>query len=236
MNDRLNRRAACGALVGLGGGLLLAGRALGAEKAEGKGKPAKKPKTPLVFHNADFYTADGKFNEEAAKKAYLALCRYFGYPLNDNVRKNLYVTDFALGRFTEVGLACVVWMNEKKWNYASLEVFLLPGQVIPEHWHVAIESEGVAPKMESWTVRYGSTFAYGEGDPTPTLSVKIHEKEKPFLTVMHETALRPGDVTGVSKPMEKHWQQAGPDGCILTETSTFHTAAAVRFTNPAIKF
>ncbi len=94
----------------------------------------------------------------------------------------------------------------------------------------------MAPKLESWTVRYGTTFAYGEGEPTPRLSVTLHEKEKPFLTVMHETPLRPGEVTGIRKPLEKHWQQAGPEGCILTETSTYHTPAAVRFTNPAIKF
>ena len=56
------------------------------------------------------------------------------------------------------------------------------------------------------------------------------------MTVLKEKPLKPGEVTGISRPMEKHWQQAGPEGCILTETSTFHTGAAVRFTNPKIKF
>lgn len=237
MNDHsaINRRAACLTLFGLGGGLVAAGQSLAQEKKEKKATP-RKPKTPLSFKNEDFYGPDGKFNEEAAKKAYLSLMRYFGYPVNENVRKNLSVTDFALGRFTEVGLGCVAWVSDKKGNYASLEVFLLPNQVIPEHWHVPVEAEGVTPKMESWIVRYGATFTYGEGEPAKTLSVKVPQAEAEFLTVKHETPLRPGEVTGITKPLEKHWQQAGTEGCILTEVSTFHTGAAVRFTNPKIKF
>ena len=231
-SPKLTRRALC-TLGTLAGAVLASGHAVAGQPPVAT--PGRKRKAPLVFRNEDFYR-DGKFDEEAAKRAYFELCRYFGYPLYESVRKNLFVTDFALGRFTEVGLGAVVWMNEKEANYASLEVFLLPAQVIPEHWHVAVDSEGVRPKMESWTVRYGVTFAYGEGEPTPRLSVSLHEKEKPFLTVMHETPLGPGEVTGIRKPLEKHWQQAGPEGCILTETSTYHTPAAVRFTNPAIKF
>jgi D-lyxose ketol-isomerase len=90
--------------------------------------------------------------------------------------------------------------------------------------------------MESWIVRYGSTFTYGEGEAVAKPSVTIHEIEAKHVTVMHEKALRPGEVSGVAKLQEKHWQQAGPEGCILTEVSTYHTGAAVRFTDPKIKF
>ena len=200
------------------------------------GKPARKAKTPLSFDNREFYGPDGKFNEDAAKKAYLKLCAHHGYPVPDSVRKNLAVTDFGLGHFTEAGLAFVAWINDKKAGYASLEVLLLPNQMIPEHWHVALDDQGVAPKMESWLVRYGSTFAYGEGEPAQKPSVKIHECQAKCVTVMHETPIRPGEVAGVGKPMEKHWQQAGPEGCILTEMSTFHSGDAVKFTDPRIKF
>jgi hypothetical protein len=234
----MGRRAACASLLGLGAALTAVGAE---EKPEKQEKPKtkaapKKPRVPLSFKNEDFYGPDGKFNEEAAKKAYFALCRYFNYPVNPNVRKNLAVSDFALGHFTEAGLAYVAWVDEKAGNYCSLELFLLPGQMIPEHWHVAVEGEDVKAKMESWIVRYGKTFTYGEGDATEPIGVKIPEFEKQFLTVMHEKALGPGEVTGIAKPLEKHWQQAGPEGCILTEVSTYHTGAAVRFTNPKIKF
>ena len=226
----IGRRAACVSLLGLGAGLLVRPSALA------KDRPARKVRGPLSCDHPEFYGPDGKFNEEAAKNAYLKLCADFGYPVTESVRKKLAVTDFGLGHFTEVGLAFVAWVNDKKAGYASLEVFLLPNQMIPEHWHVALEDQGVAPKMESWLVRYGSTFAYGEGEPTKKPSVKIHECQAKCVTVMHETPIRPGEVAGVGKPMEKHWQQAGPEGCILTEMSTFHSGEAVKFTDPKVKF
>jgi hypothetical protein len=237
----MGRRALCGSLVGLGAGLLAGRNLLGADDSKPvtkkeRTRTRRRPRTPLAMKNADFYGPDGKFNQEAAKNAYFDLCAYFGYPLNDNVRKNLAATDFGLGHFTEVGLAFVAWVNDKKAGYASLEVFLLPDQMIPEHWHVAVEEGKVPAKMESWVVRYGETFAYGDGQPTEKPCVKVHECQAKFVTARHETPIRPGEVVGVGKPMEKHWQQAGPEGCILTEMSTYHTGEAVKFTDPAIKF
>jgi len=199
-------------------------------------RPARRARAPLSFENRDFYGPDGKFNAEAAKSAYLKMAAQFGYPLTERMRKDLAVTDFGLGHFTDVGLAFVAWVNDKNAGYASLEVFLLPNQMIPEHWHVALPEQKVAAKMESWLVRYGSTFAYGEGEPSKEPSVKIHECQAKYVTVKHETPIRPGEVAGVGKPMEKHWQQAGPAGCILTEMSTFHSGEAVKFTDPKIKF
>ena len=108
--------------------------------------------------------------------------------------------------------------------------------MIAEHWHVALDGEGVKPKMESWIVRYGTTFTYAEGDPTPKLQAKVHESEAKYITVKHETALKVGEVTGIKRAGEKHWQQAGPEGAIVTEVSSYHTVAVVRFTNPNVKF
>jgi D-lyxose ketol-isomerase len=230
-NARIGRRAACAGMIAAGGSVFLVGGAAAARPRPGKivaAGPARK--------TADFYDAAGKFQEQAAKEAYFDLMRAAGYPISENVRKNLAATDFALGRFTEVGLGCVVWVSDPKGNYASLEVFLLPNQIIPEHWHVALPEEGVTAKMESWIVRWGSTFTYGEGEPTAKLGVTIPESEAKYLTVKHETPLRLGEVTGIKKPGEKHWQQAGPEGAIITEVSTFHTGKAVRFTNPNVKF
>ncbi len=228
-SHKMGRRAACAAVFGIGGSLLLANRSLGdLKRKKSKVKPA------LCFQNADFYNSQGKFNEQAAKGAYLTLMKWFGYPIPDSLRENIRVTDFGLGRFTEVGVGALRWVNDKKWNYASTDAFLLPNQMVPEHWHIALESEGVTAKMESYHVRYGSAFIYGEGKPTANLSVKIHESEAKYVTVMNETPLQVGEVTGRKKPLEKHWLQAGAEGCILTEPSTYHTSAATRFTNPSI--
>jgi D-lyxose ketol-isomerase len=227
---KIGRRAMCATMLGMGGSLLLANPLPAAER-----RPRRPAAAPPALKNADFYK-DGKFNEQAAKDAYLAMLRQAAYPISDGLVKNLAVTDFALGRFLEVGLGTVVWIGEKKWNYTTLDIFLLPGQIIPEHWHVAMEADGVAAKMESWLVRWGSSYIVGEGEPTANPPVKIPESEAKFLTVKKGKLFKVGEVTGITHPGEKHWQQAGPQGAIVSEVSTYHVGAAVRFTNPGIKF
>lgn len=233
------RRFSTGAAILALGALLVAAGCSQAPVASGSssespsGSPAGPPPT---FANEDFYAPDGTFREDAARDAYLRLMAYHGYPVNESTRKDLFVSDMGLGRFTEVGLACVILVNDKEWSYAGLEVFLLPGQMIPEHWHVPIESDGVEPKMESWVVRHGCTFTYGVGEPTEPMAVKIPECQVPFVSVRHEKRLGPGEMTGVDRPLDKHWQLAGPEGCILTEFATYHSGAAVRFSDPKIQF
>ncbi len=46
---------------------------------------SKKP--ALVFDNASFYNADGTFNVEAGRDAYIALMKYHGYPVFDGLRE-----------------------------------------------------------------------------------------------------------------------------------------------------
>jgi D-lyxose ketol-isomerase len=237
--NKINRRAACAGILGAGSGLLAAGSASAGpfRLRHSVAVPVTTAAQPTpALKNSDFYDAQGKFNEKAAKEAYLRLIEKSGLPMSDNLRKNLAVSDFSLGRFAEVGLGFMLWVDEKEADYASIEIVLLPNQMIPEHWHVAIDGENVKPKRESWIVRWGSTFTYAEGEPTAKLSVKIHDSEAKYVTVKHETALKVGEVTGIKKAEEKHWQQAGPQGAIITEVSTYHTGAAVRFTNPNIKF
>ncbi len=234
MNEKrkLHRRAACAALLGSGTGLVAAS-SLAAQPAD---VPAPRRRRLPALASEHFYDAEGAFDEQRARRAYLALMRYYGFPISDNLRENLFVADFGLGAFAEVGLGGVIWVGEKEANYSSIEIFLLPDQMIPEHWHVALEDEGVAPKMESWIVRYGRTFTYGDGPATENPSVTVHPIQAEHVTARHETPLGPGEVTGIRTPLEKHWQQAGPEGCILTEVSTYHDGRAVRFTDPRITF
>jgi D-lyxose ketol-isomerase len=227
---KIGRRAACATVLGIGGSLLLTGQAPAAVRTRRRGGAT------AALNNADFYDAQGKFKPEAAKEAYLRFLEAAQYPIADRLRKEIWVTDFALGHFTDVGLAGMFWVNNQKDNYTSLDFFLLPGQMIPEHWHVPLSAENVPVKMESWHVRWGSTYTYGGGEPTAKLAVTIPACEENHVTVRHEKALHVGDVAGIAIPEEKHWQQAGPQGAIVTETSTFHSGAAVRFTDPRIKF
>ncbi len=227
---KIGRRAACATVLGIGGGLLLAG------DASASAWTRRRAVAPAALNNASFYDAQGKFKPETAKEAYLRFLEAAPYPIPERLRKEIWVSDFGLGHFTEVGLAGMFWVNNQKDNYTSLDFFLLPGQMIPEHWHVPLPADNVPVKMESWHVRWGSTYTYGEGEPADKLAVKIPECEQKYVTVRHEKALKLGDVAGLTRPQQRHWQQAGPEGAIVTETSTFHSGAAVRFTDPRIKF
>jgi D-lyxose ketol-isomerase len=180
------------------------------------------------------YDADGKFNPDAAKQVYLEFMKKSGYPVNDTIAKKLYVTDFGLGRFAENGLGCIVWWGDEKYNYSGLDAFLLPGQIIPEHWHAKLRD--IPEKMESWLVRYGEIYTYAEGAPTPNRKARLAAADASYITVNHERILGVGDIAGISRPLEKHWMQAGPQGAVFTEFSTFHAGEAVKFTDPKIKF
>jgi len=223
---KIARRTLCASMLGLGGGLLVPGRSLAAS--------ARRPKWPLKFSNADFYDSDGTFNVDAAKDAYLVMLKAAGYPMPKDLRENMFAKDWGLGQFTEIGLGGIFWINDKKYNYTSLEMYLLPNQMIPEHWHVGDPAAGIGVKMESWHVRWGKTYTYGEGKPTAKRSVKVPKSQAKHVTALNETPLEVGQVTGLTKPLEKHWQQAGPQGCILTEPSNYHSDELMRYTNPKL--
>jgi len=184
--------------------------------------------------NQQFYDAAGKFDVEAAKRVYLDFLKRRGYPVDDNIAGKVFVSDFGLGRFTEVGLGVIIWCGDEKYGYTGLDIFLLPGQVIPEHWHVRVGD--IPEKMESWLVRHGEVYACVEGPDTPNRRARLSSADAAHFAVKNERTLRVGDVAGITRPMEKHWMQAGPQGAIVSEFSTFHTGEAVRFTDPKVKF
>ena len=184
--------------------------------------------------NKQFYDASGKFDAEAAKRVYLDFLKQHGYPVNDTITKKIFVSDFGLGRFTDVGLGAIVWHGDEKYNYSGLDAYLLPGQISPEHWHVKVRD--IPEKMEVWLVRSGEIYTYAEGDPTPNIRAKLTDTDAAHITVRSERILRVGEIAGIARPLEKHWMQAGPQGAIFTEFSTFHTGEAVRFTDAKVKF
>ncbi len=184
--------------------------------------------------NKQFYDAGGKFDAEVAKRVYLDFLKQRGYPVNDTIAQKLFVTDFSLGRFTDVGLAAIIWWGDEKHNFTGLDAFLLPGQIIPEHWHVKVRD--IPEKMEAWLVRSGEIYAYAEGAPTPNMRAKLTDADAAHITVKNERILRVGEIAGISRPLEKHWMQAGPQGAIFTEFSTFHTGEAVKFTDAKVRF
>ena len=197
-----------------------------------KAKAVKKVKLPK-YKNEDFYK-DGKFQVEKAKQAYFDMMDKHGYPVPEFLRTNMWATDFGLGDFVNVGMAGIFWINDEKQGYFAHEIFLMPGQMIVEHGHEAT-AKGKA-KMESWHVRHGSIYTFGEeGGPIPA-GFKLPASQEKFITVTKCYEMEPGDIRTLNRVSAKHFMMGGPSGAIVSEYATFHDGDGLRFTNPGVKF
>lgn len=190
-------------------------------------------KTLPTWKNEDFYK-DGKFDAEAAKKAYYTLMAFHGFPIFPSLRTDqFWALDFGIGKFCEVGMAGVFYANDKRDDYLLHDIWLLPGQMIPEHCHVKIE--GVAPKMEAWLVRHGMAWIYSVGTPNPGDEARIPPSHRKIAIARKATKTTPGEVVKLEVAEQKHSMLAGPQGAIVTEVATYHDNAALRFTHPDVK-
>ena len=213
--------------------------ALGSAVTQAKESTTMNPKkiTLPKYTNADFYQ-NGKFQEEAAKKAYFAMMAAYGYDMHiENEKKwatPFWVTDFGLGDFVNVGMGGVFWVNNQEAGYFAHGIFLLPGQMIVEHGHNATD-KGKA-KMESWHPLHGNVYCFGEtGDDIPA-GVTLPKSQENFITVKKCTEVKPGDILTLNRLTAKHFMLGGPSGAIVSEYASFHDNAGLVFTNPGVKF
>lgn len=189
----------------------------------------------LRFDNADFYDAAGAFKPEAAKDAYIALMKYHGYPVFPNVRQDLWVSDYGTGQFTLLGLGAVMFANNERDRYMLMDIYLLPGQMLPEHYHLATDNN--PSKLEGWLVRHGVSYVYGEGEPTVPMKAVVPQCHmNGTVTVSHEVILHPGQFTPLNRAGAKHWQYGGPEGAIITEVANVHDNDGVRHSDVNLVF
>ncbi len=230
MNEthKISRRSvlkAAGSVAGAG----LIGASAGSAKAEA----AARAKPKLEFNNETFYDRDGKFDVEKGKDAIITLCKHHGYPIFPDLREQLWVSDYGTGQFTKLGLAAYSFVNNEADRYMLMDLFLLPHQMLPEHWHL---DGGENPaKREGWLVRWGASHIVGIGEPNLGQKIvipKCHMDGK--VTTEHEVLATPGTFVPLAKVYSRHWQYGGPQGAIVTEVANVHTNAAVRHSDPAI--
>jgi len=204
--------------------------------AEGSKPEAAAPPKPALktYKNADFYAPDGKLDAAKAKQAYYELMEYHHFPVLPVLKTDEFWTlDFALANFLEVGMGGIFYVNNQKDNYLLHDIWLLPGQMIPEHFH--IKTPEVGAKMEAWLVRHGSAHFYSEGEPSPGVDERIPPLHRECAKARHEEFKTPGQVVVQPVPEARHWMKAGPEGAIVTEVATYHDMAALRFSHPKAK-
>ena len=223
-NERLNRWTRRSMLLG-SAAAVAGGVAARTSTAAPTGKANVK-----TYKSAEFYDADGKFLEAKAREAYYDMFRRFGYPISDRLKKEMWILDFGLGDFARVGMAGIFWLNRQDYNYFGHEIYLLPGQMIPEHKHLATDKGGA--KMESWQPRHGMIYTFGEGDPTPDLIDKIPPSQRDLVESRCCLPLGIDEVGDLNRLTAWHFMVAGPEGALVTEYGTFHDMDGLRFSNP----
>jgi D-lyxose ketol-isomerase len=221
------------AALGIGAADSLAGcGACGAHAKKGAGVPKE-----LQFDNKSFYR-NGEFDVEKGKDAYIAVMKYHGYPMFGDVREKLWVSDYGIGELTRVGLSANMFVNNeaesKSDRFMLMDLFLLPNQMLPEHYHLATDK--AVPKMEGWLVRNGLSYIIGEGDPTPGIKEMMPESQRASATVFHAEKTGPGGYVQLNRPTARHSQIGGPEGAVITEVANYHDNDGVRHTNPKLVF
>lgn len=203
--------------------------------AQGCLEEVRSDKASITFDNEWFYNADGSFNIERGKDAYIAMMKYHGYPVFDGLREGLWVSDYGLGQFAKLGLGAYTFLNVEDGWYMGQDLYLLPNQMLPEHYHLKT-AKGTA-KMEGWHVRHGTSYVYGEGKPTKNIKAVIPKCHmNGTVSVRHEEIVHEGQVAKLNRPTARHWQFAGPEGAVISEYATFHDNDGVRHSDPKIVF
>jgi D-lyxose ketol-isomerase len=123
--------------------------------------------------------------------------------------ESIELADFGLGRFEEIGLAILVYVNTER--VCAKELVMLPGQLCPEHRHPPVGDD--PGKEETFRCRAGEVELHVEG----------HEP----------VTLRPGDQFTIP-PDTLHWFRAGRDGAVVSEFSTRSRDETDVFSDPQI--
>ncbi len=212
--------------------------------------------------NAAFYKEDGSFDQAVAKKAYYDMMRAYHYPIPPYLKtKEFWTADFKEGNFAKLGMAGIFWKNvegtygkvgakaytgkfkDVNYGYLGHEIFLLPGQMLPEHNHLGNGSgKGFGPKMETWHIRHGSVEFFGEyaGPAGETPISDMPESERPWgygtkwFKSKYVKKCVAGEIYSLNDPESFHFMRAGPNGAIVAEYATYHND--VKFSHPTMEF
>ncbi|BDD11098.1 hypothetical protein FUAX_35300 [Fulvitalea axinellae] len=193
----------------------------------------------METYSKEHFYDNGVFNSQKAKDAYFKMMERFGYPISPLLKTDeFWVSDFSQNDFLNAGMGGIFWINNVEQKYFAHEIFLLPGQMIVEHCHNQVEAG--AAKMETWHVRHGEVYLFGEGDPTPENELPIKPAASQFaadgITVHNCKTLKEGEISSLNRLEARHFMVAGPQGAIVSEYASPHYGEALEFTNKTVVF
>lgn len=178
---------------------------------------------------------DGKFDADKAKEAYFDLMRHHGMPIGGVLKTDeFWVNDFSSNDFENLGMGGIFYVNNTEQNYFGHDIFLLPGQMLAEHRHNAVEAG--PSKMESWHVRHGSGYFFSEGVAEGEAPVSVPDSQKESVNATVCNLLEVGEMAHLSKIGSWHFIIAGPEGAIITEYASPHYDGSLEFSNKNVVF
>ncbi len=182
------------------------------------------------YTNADFYK-DGVFQQDVAKKAFLEMFDHYGYAMTPFLEENIWFADFGLGDFENCGMGGVFWVNDAENGYFAHDIYLLPGQMIPEHKHVKTDYPA---KIESWMVLNGGVYSFSEVVGSTENAPKIAESQKATTISDKFVKQEKGQILHLIDAGAEtfHFMMAGENGAIVNEWANYHDGAGLRFSNP----
>lgn len=187
----------------------------------------KSVKYEKKYTNADFYK-DGVFDKGVALEAMKDMFSFYDVPFTKFMEENIWVEDFGLGDFENVGMGGIFWVNDKEHGYFAHDIYLLPNQMIPEHAHMATD---MPAKFESWMVTKGWAYNFSEvGEATPNapaIPASHGEPRSKNFTVQNL-----GEILHLKEIETFHFLMAGDEGAIVNEWACYHDGAGLRFSNP----
>ncbi len=165
------------------------------------------------------------------QKQAAALFRKAGLVITPREAAGIEVADCGLGRFEEIGLGVLVYVNTRR--CCAKELALLPRQTFPEHRHPPVSAANPG-KEETFRCRWGLVHLFVPGKRTPRPKARPPRGREATFTAGHEIVLRPGDQYTLP-PDTLHWFQAGPDGAVVSEFSTTSLDELDVFTDPEVR-
>ncbi len=156
----------------------------------------------------------------------LAKC---GIVITPSEKESIEIVDLGFGRFEELGLAILVYVNTDR--YCAKELIMFPRMICSEHKHPPVGDQ--PGKMETFRCRWGKVFLYTEGEPVKNPKAIIPDDKRPYFTVWNEIELNPGEQYTIP-PNTLHWFQAGDEGAIVSEFSSTSRDELDIFTDPEV--
>lgn len=172
--------------------------------------------------------------EHALRRRAAEYLEGIGFPLTREELESIAVADFGLSHPEREGAQILTLFATDR--ISAKLIVLLPGQVLPEHWHPPVGSD--PGKEEIVRGFHGTVMYFGDGlaDQAGGAIRDDHEVLKgkaDQYVCRYRTDLDPG-VQIIIPPGRKHWLKGGPAGGCIISFSTCVRDILDQFTDQAI--